>query len=407
MVQTIESAAAADKAGRAVSAPPAETPAPVPGLLARWFTRISPGLKFRGFQILSRLSGIIPLRITYALAVLVGDIIYYFWHEHSQNAVSNMGRVLGPGASERAIRRAARYSFRNYCKTLADFIRFPYTSAREINRRVANPHGLEVLDQARLEGKGVLAVTAHMGNWDFAGAFISRRGVPIYSLADKFDPPELDELVTRTRLRNGVHIIKMEATAMRTLFEALRRNEAVMLLVDRPMPGEGIPVQFFGETAWLPSGPAAIALKTGAPIITGYCMRLEGDMQFTGGIEPPIAYKHLLTGNKQVDTQIISQCIATALEGLIRRAPDQWYMFRPMWPRMTTAADERRARRRARRQALRGRARHLAARSRLSRLRGRVGADAPSESLGGLATGISVDPPVIEEWVSGKGPQGG
>ncbi len=397
MSQTIQSKTVVPGVG---ADPTPVAPATPPAAWRRGLARLAPVLKFRGFLAVSWLAGNVPLRVSYTLAVLVGEWIYYFSHDHSSNAVSNMRRVLGPQAGERAARRAARNSFRNYCKTLADFIRFPYMKPAEMQRRVASAHGLEIMDQALAHGKGVLAITAHLGNWDFAGAFMGQRGVPLYALADKFEPPQLDELVIETRRRNGVNVIKMEASAMRTIFAALKRNEVVILLADRPMPGDGIPVQFFGETAWLPSGPAAIALKTGAQIIVGCCWREPGDIQFSGGIEPQIEYQHLLTGNKQADTVIITQTIATALEGLIRHDPDQWYMFRPMWPRPTTPGEARRAWRVARRQALRRHAGGLVQRSRLTRLRRR--ADGTITDLRGTAAGISVDPPEMEAWLTAK-----
>jgi lauroyl/myristoyl acyltransferase len=378
-----------------------------PAPWARLFTRYSPGLKYWGFRGFSHLSGLLPLRVSYMIAGLIGDFIYYTWHEHSANAVSNMRRVLGPGAGERAARHAARVSFRNYAKTLADFIRFPHVTPEEIDRRIPHPGGLDHLERARA-GKGVLVVTGHLGNWDFAGGFMGRRGLPLYALADPFDPPKLDELVVETRRRNGIEAIKLEAGAMRTIFAALRRNEIVVLLVDRPMPGEGIPVQFFGETAWLPSGPAAIALKTGASIVMGYCIRLPDQIHFEGALLPALDYRSLLTGNKDADTQMITQCIATAMEALIRRAPAQWYMFRPMWPRPATTREHRHAARLRRRQARRQfYARRMGyAQQSLSRLRARLRRSQPAASpdMAGLAMGISVDPPELEEWVA-QGPQ--
>ena len=188
-------------------------------------------------RILSRIAGVTPLRVSYVIAVLVGDFIYYTWREHSGNAVSNMRRVLGPAGTEREARRVARASFRNYAKTLADFIRFPHVTTEEIERRIVDPYGLDVMDAALARGKGVLALSGHIGNWDFAGAVMGARDTPMYALADSFEPPELDALVVETRLRNGVRIIKMEPTAMRTIFEALRRNEVVLMLIDQAHAG--------------------------------------------------------------------------------------------------------------------------------------------------------------------------
>src|SRR5690348_5021605 len=184
---------------------------------ARLFTRVSPGLKYWSFRIFSRVSGAVPLRLSYGVATLIGDFIYFTWHDHSANAVSNMRHVLGPRAGERAARRMARASFRNYAKTLADFIRFPHMGDGEVEARVQHHYGAERLDELRTKGKGVIAVSGHLGNWDFAGAYLGRRGLPLYAIADRFEPPKLDKLVIDTRLRNGIHVITMEASAMRTI----------------------------------------------------------------------------------------------------------------------------------------------------------------------------------------------
>ncbi|MDQ3928996.1 MAG: lysophospholipid acyltransferase family protein [Chloroflexota bacterium] len=117
------------------------------------------------------------------------------------------------------------------------------------------------------------------------------------------------------------------------MFTALKRNEIVLLLFDRPQPEDGVEVEFFGETAYLPPGPAAIAIKTGAALCVGYALRDPGDRTFSGHFEEPIEYKHLLTGDKETDIQRVTQEIVKRFERVIREHPDQWYMFREMWPR--------------------------------------------------------------------------
>ena len=78
---------------------------------------------------------------------------------------------------------------------------------------------------------------------------------------------------------------------------------------------------------------AAIARKTGAAIVVGYCARRRNDKTFYGVFEKPVEYEHLLTGDKEHDIQAITQQIVSRMEAIIRRHPDQWFMFRQMWPR--------------------------------------------------------------------------
>jgi lauroyl/myristoyl acyltransferase len=177
-----------------------------------------------------------------------------------------------------------------------------------------------------------------------AGALLGSTGVPVYAVADTFEPKKIDDLINGARERAGVRIIKLETHSLRQIFSALKKNEVVLLLVDKPEPDEGVAVQFFGETAYLPPGPAAIALKTRAMLMFGYCARRRGDKKFTAVVEQ-IEYEHLLTGDKEKDIQIITQQIVSRMEEVIRRYPDQWYMFRQMWPR-THRHDEEIKRRR-------------------------------------------------------------
>ncbi len=304
----------------------------MPDVFSKAWQHIWTGIKYWSFRSVSYISGKVPVRFAYWVGAAVGDFIYLTWKQHSANAVSNMRRVLGEAADWRLVKEVARDSFRNYAKTIVDFLRFPHLQVDDIHEAISTQHGWENLEAALSKGKGVVVVSAHLGNWDLAGALMGSRGLPLHAVADRFDP-RMDQLINGTRQRYGINIIKMEVGSLKQIFAALKRNEIVLLLFDRPQPDEGVPVQFFGETAYLPAGPAAISLKTGAAIVIGYCARRRGDKTFFGAFEPPIEYEHLLTGDRERDIQIVTQEIVRRMEAIIRRYPDQWYMFRQMWPR--------------------------------------------------------------------------
>jgi KDO2-lipid IV(A) lauroyltransferase len=274
----------------------------------------------------------LPLRVDYALASLVGDFIYLTWKRHSANAVSNMRRVLGPDVPWQVVKRTARQSFHNYAKTLVDFLRFPYLDKQDIQKAVVVREGLQYLRDAP-KGNGVLVISGHIGNWDMAAGVMVGYGIALHAVSETHEPAKMDDLVNGTRERAGVKIIRLETGSLKQMFGALKRNEAVTILFDKPEPETGVPVQFFGETAYVPAGPGAIALKTGASVIVGYCVRRKDDTTFMGVVEPPIEYQSLLTGDKERDIQIITQEIVNCMERVIRRYPNQWYMFREMWPR--------------------------------------------------------------------------
>lgn len=271
-----------------------------------------------------------PRFLGYRLAALGGE--FYFWlnPRHSGKAVANYAILLADHPRAPRVRATARRSFRNYGKYLFDFFRLPALDPDRLEAGVVS-EGWEYLDAALAEGQGAIIVTPHFGNWDFAGTLMAIRGYPISAVADTFSPPAVDRLVRRTRECMGLGVIPLSGSgSLRQIQRALRRNQVVALVCDRPQRDGAVEVAFFGSRAWLPTGPARMALRSGAPILLGYVLRRPGDHSYYGGIEPAIPFTP--TGNVQADVQALTQAIATRLEGLLRRHPDQWYMFRQMWP---------------------------------------------------------------------------
>jgi len=270
----------------------------------------------------------LPLKVAYGIASLVGDLLFLLWRRGRANAIDNMRHVLGPGATDLEVRGTVQRSFRNYVKVLVDFVRLPRTSDKEVESRVQG-EGWEHLDRALEGGKGALLVGTHLGSWDLAGLALAARGHELYVVAERQKPPWLNRIACDWREARGIHLIFMERT-LKPLFRALARNQLVGIVVDRPWPeGEGVTVEFFGQMISWPSGPAALALRTGAQVITGYLVRtLDG--HFKGEIFPPLEFQP--RGDKFEDLRRLSQKIVTLQEELIRRYPDQWYMFRRIWP---------------------------------------------------------------------------
>jgi KDO2-lipid IV(A) lauroyltransferase len=277
----------------------------------------------------------LPRRVGYWIANIVGDLVYVFWPSGRANVIDNMRHVLGPEATEKEIRATARRSFRNYVKLLVDFARNADTDRATVEGRL-EPIGVDRLDQAfeRLDqaferGKGVLVVGSHLGDWEIAGIALANRGYPINAVSETLGNARINQMAIRSRAARGIQLIPMEY-ALRRVYVALHRNEAVGLVVDRPLsPDEGVPVKFFDERISWPTGPAVLALRTGATIVTGYLVRNERD-HYLCEIFPPLEYD--TTGDHDADVQRITQQLVTIQEDLIRRYPDQWFMFRRMWP---------------------------------------------------------------------------
>jgi lauroyl/myristoyl acyltransferase len=274
----------------------------------------------------SFLAGVLPRRLCYALAWLLGSITYFMLPNRRRVMGSNYAPVLGRSPNDPQVQRIGRLSFRNFFRYLYEFVVLPHRSIEEIDKRI----GLHVRDdfmQARSQGKGMIFVSAHFGNMDLVGVAVARRIVPMTVVADVIKPKQLMDRLVEYRGKKGLKLVYL-AQAPRAILRALKNNEAVGFLLDVGCKREGgIPVTFFGRRTMFPAGPALLSLRTGAPIVVGYGL-VVGD-RVEGYSYPPIYATS--TGNKAEDVRRCSQMMASHFEDFIGRYPEQWYIFRQMW----------------------------------------------------------------------------
>jgi lauroyl/myristoyl acyltransferase len=285
-------------------------------------------------RLASWLAGHVPRPIRLAIAGPVTVLIYLGWLAKRHNTIANMAQVLGTSESDPRARQLARDSWRNYGRYVSDFFYLPNATSQEILARMvedaADPGSFARIDEALAPGKGAIVVSFHFGAYDVAGVILATH-TPVDLIVESFEDPRMDRLVMEQRAQFGLGILRIEKTP-RQILRALQENRVVAVAVDRPVPEkEGIPVTFFGKTCYVPGGIAQIALKTGAALVPGYC-RYDGEYStnYYIGALPPIFPDS--TGDRQRDTSAAMQQLFTALEEVIRKYPEQWYMFRRFWP---------------------------------------------------------------------------
>lgn len=270
----------------------------------------------------------LPLSWNYAIGDFAADVAFLLWPRGRRNMIDNMRHVLGPATTEAEVRRTARRALRNYLRYLADFLRSPlFTPESEIRRLQFD--GWHRFAEAKAAGKGTVFVGLHMGNWDLGGALLARNGYPMHVIMETFANGRLNTWVRATRERLGMVTVPVEEAA-RGALRALRQNEGVAILMDRPLqPGEGgVDIEFCGSRTAIPAGAATISLRTGAPIVTCAMVRLA-DNTFRGMVLGP--YFPASTGDMRTDIQTLTQQVMDDFAHWVRQYPDQWYMFRRMW----------------------------------------------------------------------------
>ena len=150
-------------------------------------------------------------------------------------------------------------------------------------------------------------------------------------VAESFSDARLDAMVFGARERLGARVVRMEKTGP-SILRALKQNGLLALLIDRPVPGDGVRVRFFGEDVEVPAGPARLALRSGAKVVPAAFARIRADCPEVRTLTD-FSIELEANGDEPGGVRRLTQAIVTAHEGFVRQYPDQWYMFREMWPR--------------------------------------------------------------------------
>lgn len=267
----------------------------------------------------------IPPAFSRAVIGRASQASYLLWPTKRRWSNRNFGHVLGLPPEHPDVRRLALRAYREYARYVVELMRLPSRPPGEAARNIEDPGLDELLAGWRASGGPLIVACAHVGNNEAVAAGIAGRGLPVNVVADDSSFPELFELLRRQRESWGVKVIPWRN--LRGIFAVLRRNEILALLVDWGYRADGVPVRLFGAWTTLPAGPATLAAKTGGSIAFVAMRRVDGG-RFR--IEPGTPIRVPTTS--PADVQRATQAMATALEGVIAAAPEQWYSFKPIWP---------------------------------------------------------------------------
>lgn len=174
---------------------------------------------------------------------------------------------------------------------------------------------------------GAVVALAHFGNFEPYGVLVAKRGIRALSPVEEIRPRALFEFLRDRRGSGRIELVPLRR-ARRPMTNALKRHEVVALVADRDLDGKGVPVTFFGRDTTMPSGPAALALITGSPMIVGAAWRTGRDRfearAWSIDVQP--------TGDRHADTAAMTQAMARRFEEVIDIAPEQWWgAFQPIW----------------------------------------------------------------------------
>jgi KDO2-lipid IV(A) lauroyltransferase len=282
-------------------------------------------LAYRGGALLARLMPRVALEGAGLVAATSFDLL---GGERRRMVVRHQRRVAGRPLGPAAERRAVQAVVESYARYWSEAFRLPDVGAAELGARLTT-EGLDHVDAALGTGHGVVLALPHLGGWEWAGAWMASRGYKLTVVVEPLHPTSLFDWFVELREGLGMSVVPLGPSAGGTVLAALGRNEVVCLVCDRDIGGGGVDVEFFGERTTLPGGPAMLALRARSTLLPT-AVYFTGRSGHHGVVRPTVSLER--RGTMRADVARITQDLAGELEGLIRRAPEQWHLLQPNWP---------------------------------------------------------------------------
>jgi KDO2-lipid IV(A) lauroyltransferase len=241
-----------------------------------------------------------------------------------QRLRSNLMRVK-PELTKSQMNLLVEEAMASYMRYWCDTFRFPNWNKERINSTVTVTRENLLLDGIQ-SGRGVIVALPHAGNWDHAGAYFCLKGIHLVTVAERLKPERLFLEFLRYRQAMGMEVLALDTRSVATLAQRLREGHLVALVADRDLSKSGIDVNFFGNTARMPAGPAVLAIKTGAILLTAFVNYTSQGIHITfDELEVP------KDGTQEEKVSVLVQKSADNFAQGIRQFPQDWHMLQRIW----------------------------------------------------------------------------
>ena len=275
---------------------------------------------FAGWRIVRWL----PERSAYRLFEFVADRASAKQGKNFKRLESNLKRVV-PNYSEGEVSALAQAGMRSYLRYWCDTFRSPDWDNNRIQSTVS-VNKVELLLEPIQSKRGVVVALPHAGNWDHAGSFFCSQGIPLVTVVERLKPEKLFRKFLAYRQAIGMEALPLDGRVMGTLATRLREGKLVALVADRDLSRSGIEVNFFDGPARMPAGPALLAIRTGADLLTAYVSYTETGIQIDfQKVEIPS------TGEEADRVKITVQRCADNFAAGISQHPQDWHMLQRIW----------------------------------------------------------------------------
>ncbi|WP_395141259.1 lysophospholipid acyltransferase family protein [Armatimonas sp.] len=256
------------------------------------------------------------------LGTRLGRLSFWLVKRPRTTSLRNLRLIYGDALTQAQRQELTQKVFEHFGRVTLDFYRSALRGDDNILELVTEIEGWENEASATGAGKGVIGVSGHLGNFEIFARYAAKRGVPLTVVARDPSDPVFGTLVKKIRLRGGYDVVSKGGASVRKLFVALKKGEAIGLLPDQNSGDTFIP--FLGVPAGTTTGPAALSLKTGAPIVPSFCV-MKPDTTYKIVVQEP-----LWPQEGESETSLMAR-VNLALEEGIRQYPEQYLWLHNRW----------------------------------------------------------------------------
>ncbi len=288
-------------------------------------TRLRYRLEYAAVMTVRAIVGAMPFAMAEAIGNAIGFAFYTLDRGHRRLAIANLQAAF-PHRPRAECRAMARRTFKHFGRLLTTLLKFSTMTPEQMRERVEFA-GEERVEAAHALGRGVLLFTGHFGYWEINALVHALRLPPLAVLARALDNPHLNALLERVRGVTGNSVIYRRG-AVRRVLRVLGANGAIAMLIDQHMQSaDAVMVEFFDRPVSTTSALAAIALRTGAPVIPVFALPLPGGrfrMTYEHPVPPP-------AGDDPDGLREFTQRCTDVLEMYVRRYPELWLWMHRRW----------------------------------------------------------------------------
>ena len=275
---------------------------------------------FAGWRIVRWL----PEKTAYRFFAFVADRVSAKNGKSFQRLESNLKRVV-PTLSDQELRTLTKAGMRSYLRYWCDTFRSPDWDTNRIQSTVTVNDPELLLEPVRSK-RGVVVALPHAGNWDHAGSYFCCQGIPLVTVVERLKPDKLFRKFLAYREAIGMEALPLDGRVMGTLASRLREGKLVALVADRDLSRSGIDVKFFDGIARMPAGPALLAIRTGADLITAYVSYTETGIH--------IDFRRVLIASGETESEQVAKTVQLCADNFaagITDHPEDWHMLQRIW----------------------------------------------------------------------------